>query len=66
MPAPSIGIAATAGAEPQGSAAAQVEARIAGDGGNTRRAIDLREGVEIDADAFIALVRAAVILNLSV
>ena len=33
--------------------------------GNTRRAIDLREGDEIDANAFGALVRAAVALNAS-
>lgn len=33
--------------------------------GNTRRAIDLREGVEIDADAFKTLIRAAVALNRS-
>lgn len=32
-------------------------------GGNTRRAIDLREGDEIDADALAALVRAAVAEN---
>jgi hypothetical protein len=31
--------------------------------GNTRRAIDLHEGDKIDADAFKALVRAAVALN---
>lgn len=31
--------------------------------GNTRRAIDIREGVTIDAAAFKALVRAAVALN---
>jgi hypothetical protein len=31
--------------------------------GNTRRAIDLHEGEAIDADAFKALVRAAVALN---
>jgi hypothetical protein len=31
--------------------------------GNTRRAIDLHEGDTIDADAFKALVRAAVALN---
>jgi len=31
--------------------------------GNTRRAIDLREGEDIDAEAFAALVRAAVALN---
>jgi len=31
--------------------------------GNTRRAIDLREGDEIDARALKALVRAAVALN---
>ncbi len=31
--------------------------------GNTRRAIDLREGVEVDGDAFKALIRAAVALN---
>ena len=31
--------------------------------GNTRRAIDLREGEEIDAEAFQALVRAAVEAN---
>jgi hypothetical protein len=33
--------------------------------GNTRRAIDLREGDEVDADAFMALIRAAVALNRS-
>jgi hypothetical protein len=33
--------------------------------GNTRRAIDIREGDEIDASAFKDLVRAAVALNLS-
>ena len=31
--------------------------------GNTRRAIDIREGEEIDAQALIALVRAAVEMN---
>lgn len=31
--------------------------------GNTRRAIDLREGERIDAAAFTALIRAAVALN---
>jgi hypothetical protein len=31
--------------------------------GNTRRAIDLHEGDEIDAEAFIALLRAAAALN---
>ena len=31
--------------------------------GNTRRAIDLREGDEVDRDAFKALIRAAVALN---
>ena len=31
--------------------------------GNVRRAIDLREGDEIDADALAALVKAAVALN---
>jgi hypothetical protein len=31
--------------------------------GNTRRAIDIREGEEIDAEAFMALVRTAVALN---
>ena len=31
--------------------------------GNTRRAIDLREGEAIDAAAFMALVQAAVTLN---
>jgi hypothetical protein len=34
--------------------------------GNTRRAIDILEGDEIDAGAFKALVRAAVALNASV
>ena len=34
-------------------------------GGNTRRAIDIHEGEEVDADAFTALVRAAVDLNTS-
>ena len=33
--------------------------------GNTRRAIDLREGEAIDEEAFKALVRAAVALNAS-
>ncbi|RVJ81327.1 DUF1801 domain-containing protein [Sinorhizobium medicae] len=33
--------------------------------GNTRRAIDFHEGEEIDEEAFIALVRAAVALNMS-
>ena len=35
----------------------------AGFGGNTRRAIDLREGDEIDEGAFKALIRAAVERN---
>jgi hypothetical protein len=34
--------------------------------GNTRRAIDIHEGEQVDADAFKALVRAAVALNGSV
>jgi hypothetical protein len=33
--------------------------------GNTRRAIDIREGEEIDASAFQALIRAAIELNAS-
>lgn len=33
--------------------------------GNTRRAIDIREGDEIDEEAFKALIRAAVKLNTS-
>ena len=33
--------------------------------GNTRRAIDIHEGEEIDANAFKALVRAAAVLNAS-
>jgi len=33
--------------------------------GNTRRAIDFREGAEIDADALKALIRAAAVLNRS-
>jgi hypothetical protein len=33
--------------------------------GNARRAIDIREGEEIDADAFKALIRAAAALNSS-
>jgi hypothetical protein len=33
--------------------------------GNTRRAIDIHEGAEIDANAFKALIRAAVALNTS-
>lgn len=33
--------------------------------GNTRRAIDIREGDEIDGEALKALIRAAVALNLS-
>ena len=34
-------------------------------GGGTRRAIDFREGVAFDADAFQALIRAAVAQNLA-
>ena len=34
--------------------------------GNVRRAIDIREGEEVDADAFKALIRAAIALNTSV
>jgi hypothetical protein len=33
--------------------------------GNTRRAIDLREGDEMDEDAFMTLIRAAAALNRS-
>jgi hypothetical protein len=33
--------------------------------GNTRRAIDIREGEQIDEDALKALIRAAVALNVS-
>ncbi|MBI5949527.1 MAG: DUF1801 domain-containing protein [Chloroflexi bacterium] len=33
--------------------------------GNARRAIDIHEGEEVDADAFQALIRAAVALNTS-
>ena len=33
--------------------------------GNTRRAIDIHEGEEVDASAFKALIRAAVALNTS-
>ena len=33
--------------------------------GNARRAIDIREGEQVDADAFKALVRAAIELNTS-
>lgn len=33
--------------------------------GNTRRAIDLREGETVDAAAFTALIRGAIALNLS-
>ena len=33
--------------------------------GNVRRAIDIREGVELDAGAFKALIREAVALNTS-
>lgn len=33
--------------------------------GNTRRAIDIQEGEEVDTDAFKALIRAAVALNTS-
>jgi hypothetical protein len=33
--------------------------------GNTRRAIDIHEGEEIDANAFKALIRAAAVLNAS-
>jgi hypothetical protein len=31
--------------------------------GNTRRAIDIHEGEELSADAFKALIRAAIVLN---
>ena len=34
-------------------------------GGNTRRAIDIREGEELDAGAFKALIQAAIALNTS-
>lgn len=34
--------------------------------GNARRAIDIHEGEELDAGAFLALIRAAVALNASV
>jgi hypothetical protein len=37
----------------------------AGFGGNTRRAIDIREGDEVDAEAFKALVREAVAFNVT-
>lgn len=37
----------------------------AGLDGNVRRAIDIHEGEEVDADAFKALIRAAVALNTS-
>src|SRR5438445_142149 len=33
--------------------------------GNTRRAIDIHEGEKVDADAFKALIRAAIALNTS-
>jgi hypothetical protein len=33
--------------------------------GNARRAIDIQEGEEVDADAFMVLIRAAVALNAS-
>jgi hypothetical protein len=33
--------------------------------GNTRRAIDIREGERVDASAFKALIRAAIALNTS-
>lgn len=33
--------------------------------GNTRRAIDIHEGEEVDADAFKALIRAAIAFNAS-
>jgi hypothetical protein len=33
--------------------------------GNARRALDLHEGEAVDADAFRALIRAAVALNVS-
>jgi hypothetical protein len=33
--------------------------------GNTRRAIDIRDGEAVDAEAFKALIRAAIALNLS-
>jgi hypothetical protein len=33
--------------------------------GNARRAIDIREGETVDADAFKALIKAAVALNMS-
>jgi len=33
--------------------------------GNARRAIDIHEGEEVDAGAFKAIIRAAVVLNTS-
>ena len=33
--------------------------------GNVRRAIDIHEGEELDADAFKSLIRAAIALNTS-
>lgn len=33
--------------------------------GNTRRAIDIHEGAEVDEAAFVALIRAAVALNVA-
>ncbi len=33
--------------------------------GNTRRALDIHEGYEVDASAFKALIREAVVLNIS-
>jgi hypothetical protein len=45
-------------AEPSGLFNASLE-------GNTRRALDIREGEQVDEEAFKALIRAAVALNLS-
>jgi len=33
--------------------------------GNARRAIDIHEGEEVDEDAFKAIIRAAIVLNIS-
>lgn len=47
----------------QETPSARIDLFNAGLGGGTRRAIDIREGEMVDAEAFKALVREAVAVN---
>jgi hypothetical protein len=47
----------------KGAALADPNGLLNSGNGNTMRAIDIREGEVVDQDAFIALVKAAVVLN---